>query len=120
MVTKTNNKKTSNKSNKLNSSDNFNIHYELDIRDIMNKYDPNKNISSSIMNKFEKTAILGKRATQIAYGADALFDVPSTMYNVIEIAEEELRLKKTPYILERDLGNGKFEYWKIADMIIMD
>lgn len=108
---------------KLNNVDldtNTNIRYEPDIREIMCNYDPSKNVSSNIMNKFEKTMILGKRATQIAYGADALFDVLPTMNNVIEIAEEELRLKKTPYIIERDLGNGKVEYWKIADMIIMD
>lgn len=103
-----------------NNSNDTQIHYEPDIREIMNSYDTSKNSSSNIMNKFEKTTILGKRATQIAYGADALFDVPPTMSSVIEIAEEELRLKKTPYILERDLGNGKKEYWKIADMIIMN
>lgn len=111
--------KTNNKNTPLTSNDETQIHYESDIREIMNNYDPSKNTSSNIMNKFEKTTILGKRATQIAYGADALFDVPPTMSSVIEIAEEELRLKKTPYILERDLGNGKKEYWKIADMIIM-
>jgi len=113
---------TKNKNSKTPLSSNSNdtqIHYEPDIREIMNSYDPTKNTSSNIMNKFEKTTILGKRATQIAYGADALFDVPPTMSSVIEIAEEELRLKKTPYILERDLGNGKKDYWKIADMIIM-
>lgn len=111
--------KTNSKNTPLTSNDETQIHYESDIREIMNNYDPSKNTSSNIMNKFEKTTILGKRATQIAYGADALFDVPPTMSSVIEIAEEELRLKKTPYILERDLGNGKKEYWKIADMIIM-
>ena len=114
--TKNNNSKTPLSSNNNDTQ----IHYEPDIREIMNSYDPTKNTSSNIMNKFEKTTILGKRATQIAYGADALFDVPPTMSNVIEIAEEELRLKKTPYILERDLGNGEKEYWKIADMIIMN
>lgn len=111
--------KTNSKNTPLTSNDETQIHYESDIREIMNNYDSSKNTSSNIMNKFEKTTILGKRATQIAYGADALFDVPPTMSSVIEIAEEELRLKKTPYILERDLGNGKKEYWKIADMIIM-
>lgn len=114
--------KTTKKNTNTNTNNNetITIHYEPDIREIMNKYDPSKNTSSPIMTKFEKTTILGKRATQIAYGADALFDVPPTMYSVVEIAEEELRLKKTPYIVERDLKNGKFEYWKIADMIIMD
>lgn len=115
----TTSKNNNSKSPLSGNSNNTQIHYEPDIREIMNSYDPTKNTSSNIMNKFEKTTILGKRATQIAYGADALFDVPPTMSSVIEIAEEELRLKKTPYILERDLGNGKKEYWKIADMIIM-
>jgi len=118
--TKSSTKNKNNKSPLSSGNNEIQVHYEPDIREIMNSYDPSKNTSSNIMNKFEKTTILGKRATQIAYGADALFDVPPTMYSVIEIAEEELRLKKTPYILERDLGNNKREYWKIADMIIMD
>ena len=114
--------KKSGKSSKTNElsyiEENTKIHYELDVREIINQYNPSKNKTSNIMNKFEKPAVLGKRATQIAYGAEALFDVPATMYKVVEIAEEELRLKKTPYILERDLGNGKIEFWKISDMII--
>lgn len=118
-TSKKNTSKNKNTKTLLTSDNDTLVHYEPDIREIMNSYDPSKNTSSNIMNKFEKTTILGKRATQIAYGSEALFDVPPTMNSVIEIAEEELRLKKTPYILERDLGNGKKEYWKIADMIIM-
>jgi DNA-directed RNA polymerase subunit K/omega len=112
--------KSCKKNTYVKQNESISVHYEPDIRELMNKYDPSKNTTSTIMTKFEKTTILGKRATQIAYGADALFDVPPTMHRVVEIAEEELRLKKTPYIVERDLQNGKFEYWKIADMIIMD
>ena len=118
--TKSNTKAKTKSDKQLINEETSKIHYEPDIREIMSNYDPSKNTSSTIMTKFEKTTILGKRATQIAYGADALFDVPPTMYNVVEIAEEELRLKKTPYIVERDLKNGKYEYWKIADMIILD
>ncbi len=81
-------------------------------------YDTTTRVTDPMMTEFEKSLIIGKRATAIAYGAEPLIDVPARMVNVVEIAEEELRQKKTPYIVRRDLGNGKYEFWKIRDMII--
>ncbi len=84
----------------------------------MLEYDSIKRTTDPLMTVFEKSLILGKRATQIAMGAEPLIDVPARMTHVIEIAEEELRQKKTPFIIRRDLGNNKYEYWRIKDMII--
>ena len=39
------------------------------------------------------------------------------MTDVLQIAEEELRLHKIPFILKRKFAN-KIDYWKIEDMII--
>ena len=95
-----------------------NIEYQEDFRQIMLAYDTTPRKTDPMMTVFEKSLIIGKRATAIAYGAEALIDVPARMVNVVEIAEEELRQKKTPYIVRRDLGNGKYEFWKIRDMIV--
>jgi DNA-directed RNA polymerase I, II, and III subunit RPABC2 len=92
--------------------------YQEDYRQIMLAYDTTTRVTDPMMTVFEKSLIIGKRATAIAYGAEPLIEVPARMVNVVEIAEEELRQKKTPYIVRRDLGNGKYEFWKIRDMII--
>jgi DNA-directed RNA polymerase subunit K/omega len=93
--------------------------YMPDYRSILDHYEENKktNTTSPVMTVFEKALVLGKRATQIAYGAEPLFDVPARLTKVEEIAEEELRLGKNPFIIKRDLGNSKFEYWAVRDMI---
>ena len=93
--------------------------YMPDYRSILDHYEENKktNTTSPVMTVFEKALVLGKRATQIAYGAEPLFDVPARLTKVEEIAEEELRLGKNPFMIKRDLGNSKFEYWAVRDMI---
>lgn len=99
-------------------SESLSVEYMDDFRNLMLNYDPIKNKSAPEMTKYELSLVIGKRATQIAQGAIPLIDVPARMTKVDEIAEEELRQKKTPFIIRRDLGNGKYEYWKIKDMKI--
>ena len=93
-----------------------NTEYHDDYRNLLANYNPANNKSAPEMTKFELALIIGKRATQLAQGAIPLIDVPARMTRVEDIAEEELRQKKTPYIVRRDLGNGKYEYWKVKDM----
>jgi DNA-directed RNA polymerase subunit K/omega len=89
-----------------------------DYRMLLMNYNPKKNITRPLMSKYEKALILGKRATMIANGAEPLVDVEEGETDIIKIAEEELNKKLTPFIIERNLGNGKKELWKIKDMII--
>lgn len=97
-------------------NESLSVEYMDDYRNLMLNYDPAKNKSAPEMTKYELALVIGKRATQIAQGASPLIDVPARMTHVDEIAEEELRQKKTPFIVRRDLGNSKYEYWKIKDM----
>lgn len=97
-------------------NESLSIEYMDDYRNLMLNYDPTKNKSAPEMTKYELALIIGKRATQIAQGAIPLINVPARMTHVDEIAEEELRQKKTPFIIRRDLGNGKYEFWKVKDM----
>lgn len=94
-------------------SDNY-----IDNIDFLKNYEDMKknNITKNKLTKYEITTIIGVRATQISNGVIPLINVPPNMTNVVEIAELELKQKKTPFIVERDL-NTKKEYWKIEDMV---
>ena len=89
-----------------------------DYRLMLLNYDPKKNVTRPIMSKYEKAFVIGKRATQIERGAEPLIDVPPGIESAVTIAEMELYANLTPFIVERELGNGVKEIWKIADMII--
>jgi DNA-directed RNA polymerases I, II, and III subunit RPABC2 len=118
-VTKLNQNEPSDNSNKLFANQiNSRVlsTYETDYRDIMMKYDVSKNITRPKITQYEKALVLGKRATQISSGAKPNITVKVGM-NVVEIATEELRQKKVPFIIKRPIGN-KYEYWKIKDLII--
>lgn len=88
-----------------------------DITQIYKNYDPSENKSSRIMTKYEKALIIGQRAEQIANGAEPLIKVPEGVYDVREIAREELANKASPFIVKRRYGN-KHEYYKVEDLEI--
>ncbi len=68
------------------------------------------------LTKYEKTRILGIRATQISSGITP--NIPlGNMKTPIEIAEEELRQKKINLIISRKLPNGKIYNIRVSDMI---
>ena len=90
-----------------------NIVYNTNIYD---NYNPEKNISSKYLSKYEKAKIIGLRAQQIASGSKPFIEVPKGMSNVIDIAEKELEDRKIPFIIKRNIGNNKYEYWKLEDL----
>ena len=99
-----------------------NSKYETDIltdKDVLNKIHQSNRISIPILTKFEKPKILGMRIQQLTVGASPLIDTKG-MTSYVEIAEEELRQKKTPYIIKRRMANGKSEYWSIDELIQVD
>tara|TARA_Y200000002_G_scaffold310563_1_gene267378 strand:+ start:141 stop:449 length:309 start_codon:yes stop_codon:yes gene_type:complete len=81
-------------------------------------YDVKKNITEPILTKYEYTKILGIRTQQIALGSEPLIEVTKDLNSVQLIAEEEIRQRKTPIILKRQIGVDKFEYWKLEDLAI--
>ena len=91
---------------------------EFDYQQIILNYDVNNNKSINVLTQYEISIIIGKRASQISMGALPMIKVTSNM-NHIDIAEEELRQKKTPYIIKRDIGS-RSEYWKIEDLELSD
>ena len=91
-----------------------NNNYNYDYRDTLLSYNPNTNKTRNKMTLSEIALIIGKRATQIANGAEPNIEVKPGMTE-IEIATEELRQKQTPYIIERTLGSSSI-LWKIKDL----
>lgn len=73
-------------------------------------------ITRSKLNKYEKTKIISERAQQLANGSISFLKNPETYNNVQEIALEELKQKKIPFIIQRPVPNG-VELWKLEDCI---
>jgi len=95
----------------INSNINFDTFYA-------NYDDMKKNyITLPKLNKYEKTKIISERAQQLANGSISFLKNPETYSSVQEIALEELKQKKIPFIIERPIPNG-VEYWKLEDCIL--
>ena len=73
------------------------------------------NITSKYLNKYEITKILCKRCEQLENGCHPLISEYEIYNNVYDIAFQELKDKKIPFILKR-LINNKYEYFKLEDL----
>ena len=82
-----------------------------------NEYDTSKNISSPILNKYERTQVIYERCNLITNGAKPFIKNPEKFNSIEEIVLEELKQKKIPFIIKRKVGN-KYEYWKLEDLLI--
>mgnify|MGYP001246243191 FL=1 len=110
-----------NEENMLNDDTSSDDHRLISVRDyssIYRDYDVSKNKTRPVLTKFEHTMMIGKRAMQLASGAHPLIEVRADMDDVLEIAEEELRQKKIPFMIRRPIGNH-YEYWRIDDLQIL-
>jgi hypothetical protein len=95
--------------------------------DIMAEYDPAKNVTKNVLSIYEKTALLSTRMEQLANGAPSYIDISqrpdisalrgSSMLR--KIAEEELKTHRLPMMICRKLPNGKKEYWRLDDLILI-
>lgn len=86
--------------------------------DLLKNYEEYKrtNLSSNVLSKYERTAIIGARATQLSEGAQPLCEVPKDSDSVVDIAKKELIERKLPFIIKRTLNNH-VDYWKLEDLI---
>ena len=71
------------------------------------------------LNTFERTKILGFRATQLSQGARPFVPVPDHITDVKEIACLELQERRLPFILKRPMPDGTFEYWRLSDLLML-
>ena len=91
-----------------------------DILVLQKNYDKLKkeNISKPILTKYEKTKILSERTQQLSNGSVSFLKNPESYSTIFEIALEELKQKKLPFIIKRPVSN-KTEYWKLSDLTIL-
>lgn len=71
--------------------------------------------TSNVMTKYEKTRIIGARATLIARGAKPLVDTNGES-DPQEIAKKELYARVLPIIICRPLPNGTTEEWSVQEL----
>ena len=67
-----------------------------------------------VLFKYERAAVLGIRASQLAKGA-----VPFLKTSVVDplgIARQELEAGVLPYIVGRHLPDGTSEYWRLSEL----
>ena len=85
--------------------------------DLMIKEDiPENRVTNNKITIYEKTRIIGTRATQIANGAKP-FVKNIKHLSSIEIAELELENKLCPIKIIRPLPNGHSEEWDVNEFI---
>ena len=73
-----------------------------------------------ILSKYEKAKIIGIRAQQISMGSYVYLDNIHGMSNPLDIAKEELRQKRTPLIVRRNVPGRKgntYEDWRIEELM---
>ncbi len=65
----------------------------------------------------ERTNLIGTRATHISKGAQIYVDI-GNLDNPIKIAEKELKERKFPFNIEREINSYEVEYWNPNEMTI--
>lgn len=77
--------------------------------------DPNHK-TTPFMTRYEYTNILSARCKMLTHGARPFVQVFEGD-NIKDIAKRELKEKKIPFIIQRPIPNGTFEYWRVKDLI---
>ena len=75
-------------------------------------------ITSNYLNKYEKTKVISERVQQLANNSKPLISNPDNYNTIYDIAFEELKQKKIPFIIKRPINNT-YEYWKLEDLRIL-
>lgn len=79
-------------------------------------------ISKPIMTKYEFNQVISLRTNQLSLGGEPFIkieDAIRTNMDFRKIALEEMRQGKLPYIVKRQLPNGKCEYFRLSDLNIV-
>ena len=97
--------------------DNDNEKEELNVisyDEILEKINNKKKKTVPFLNKFEKARLLGVRIQQLSSGAEPKINTTG-FESIIDIVEEELKQRKIPLIIKRNLPNGESEEWKLEE-----
>lgn len=94
--------------------------FQLEVPDTITVVPPDERITNDIMSIHERARIIGLRAESLARG-DKVFltsDEKIGLTDAISLAEKELYLRRTPYIIERAINiNGTIvEHWSVNEL----
>lgn len=76
-------------------------------------------ITKPVLTKYERVRALGARSKQLSMGAKPMIKNASGL-SAREIANLELMNRVMPYIIERQLPNGRIEKWNINELKIVN
>ncbi|UYV81235.1 hypothetical protein LAZ67_20000419 [Cordylochernes scorpioides] len=94
---------------------NFEITYTEDPPSLIdNPQTPRR--TSKRLSKYERTMILALRTTMIANGSAPLINVDPTRFHAWQIAEDEMRQRKLPFLIHRYLLDGSCEIYHAEDL----
>lgn len=79
------------------------------------------NLARPYLTKYEFNQIIGLRTMHLSKGAIPLVELPEgfavkSNMDLRQIALQEIKESKLPYIVKRKMPNGKYEYWKLVDL----
>ncbi|KAJ9463982.1 putative DNA-directed RNA polymerases I [Diplonema papillatum] len=89
----------------------------VDRHDAVNVRPISERITTRFLTKYERARVLGIRALQISMGAPIKIELEGETDPLI-IASKELREKKVPIIIRRNLPDGSFEDWPIDELVV--
>ena len=72
-------------------------------------------ISKPLMTKYEFNQVISLRTNQLSLGSEPFVSIENTIKTNMDfrqIALEEMRQGKLPYVIKRQLPNGKSEYFR--------
>jgi DNA-directed RNA polymerase subunit K/omega len=97
-----------------------NVNTDIDLAYFQENYETLKKtyITRPYLTIYEKTKIISERSQQLSNGSIPLIKNPESYNSVYEIAIEELKQKKVPFIIGRPISN-RMEYWKLEDLNIL-
>ena len=97
----------------------------LSYENVMETYNPEKNITTPNITKFELAKVFGQRMEQLARGAPSMINAASVdMSGLVnhekfkKITELELKTRVLPFMIARTLPNGEKEFWRLCDMTV--
>jgi len=99
----------------INNYDEISVLSKL-VRDSKNNILDDLHKTLPYLTKYEKTRVLGQRASQINSGAKVFVKVPDGVIDGYLIAKMELEQKQIPFIIRRPLPSGVSEYWRLQDL----
>jgi DNA-directed RNA polymerase I, II, and III subunit RPABC2 len=92
---------------------------EAELADVRNgeRVERLERTTTPYMTKYERARILGTRALQISLNAPIMVELEGET-DPFEIALKELRERRIPMTIRRNLPDGSYEDWNVNELIV--